>query len=188
VILYFRSPETGLTRDDLRIEVDGFGVNALVVGHRKEDEWQVSAKLPPGLAAGSHTVRLRTVRSRFANEYQIMMGRGRVEAAEPGGQPGRPPVLRSIENSLDGSSVFHGYSTERLSCRFTSDEAGLQRHEVEAMVNDRALALAFLTELGTGAWDANIALPPGLSSGSQTLRLRIRRGEWSEPLRFTFQG
>jgi tRNA (mo5U34)-methyltransferase len=188
VIVYFRSAEAGLTRENLRIEVDGFGVNALVLGHRKDDEWQVSAKLPPGIAPGEHTVRLRTAGSRFGNSYQIVMGRGRTELVETGAQPGLPPRLRSIENSLDGTPVFHGYSTERLCCRFTSEESALQRFEVEAGINDRVLAVAFLTELGNGVWDANIALPPGIAAGSQTLRLRIRRGDWSEPLSFAFQG
>jgi tRNA (mo5U34)-methyltransferase len=187
LILYFRSAETGLTRDDLRIEVDGCGVNALIVGHRKDDEWQVSAKLPPGLAAGEHWVRLRTTSSRFGQAYRVIIGQALTPSAPPPPATGKAPLLRSIENSLDGSTTFHGYATERLCCRFVSEDPRLERHEVEALVNDQPLALSFLTELGNGEWDANLALPSTLPPGAGKLSLRVRGGEWSQPLAFTFQ-
>ncbi len=86
--LYFRSRET-LTRHDLRAEVDGFGVPALAVTRTGEQrdgtgEWQANLRLPPGLAAGSHEVRLRTVNSGFSNSLSISM------TAEPGPGPALP--------------------------------------------------------------------------------------------------
>ena len=75
--LYFRSRET-LTRHDLRAEVDGLGVPALAVTRTGEQrdgtgEWQANLRLPPGLSAGSHEVRLRTVNSGFSNSLAILM-------------------------------------------------------------------------------------------------------------------
>jgi len=186
LILYFRSSEPDLTRDHLRIEVDGFGVNALVVGRRKGDEWQVSAKLPPGLAPGEHQVRLRTASSRFDSSYRIVMGEALQPRTTPVAATGKAPRLRSIENSLDGSTTFHGYSTERLCCRFLSEDRRLERHEVEASVDDHPISLAFLTEIGNGEWDANLALPSNLNAGTRALRLKVRGGEWSEPIAFVY--
>lgn len=187
LILYFRTGETGFTRDDLRIEVDGFGVNALIAGQRKDDEWQVSAKLPPGLSAGEHWVRLRSVSSRFGNGYRIVMGEAAPAESAPVAATGKAPLLRSIENSLDGSTTFHGYPTERLCCRFVSKDQRLGRQEVDARIDERPVTLAFLTEIGNGEWDANLALPATLPAGSRELRLRVRGGEWSDPLGFLYE-
>ncbi|MDP9053480.1 MAG: hypothetical protein M3N93_04150, partial [Acidobacteriota bacterium] len=52
--IYFRSAEKTLTREDMRVEVDGWAVNTLVLVHRKDDEWQANTRLPPGLECSEH--------------------------------------------------------------------------------------------------------------------------------------
>jgi len=140
--IYFRSPEAPLTRDQIRIEVDGYGVNALAVHHRKTDEWQVNARLPSGIALGEHQVRLRTETSRFNNSFRISVVDGYAAAESGANAPsdartnaGPPPLILGIENSQDGSTVFHGYATERLSCRFASVTAELCREAMEVSID-----------------------------------------------------
>jgi len=192
--IYFRSPEPALTRDHIRIEIDGYGVNALTVQHRKADEWQVNARLPSGITAGEHLVRLRTVDSRFNNSFRIAVvdGKSAPEVIATGhsdtGTDAAPaPLIHGIENSLDGSNVFHGYTTERLCCRFSSSSSELRREAVEASIDDRPLAIAFLTNLGNGEWEVSITLPQDTSSGMHRLRLRIGGGDWSERAEFAFK-
>ena len=66
----FEWPETPLTLDDVQPEVDDFGTRPLHVG-RKDDEWQVTYKLPPGLKPGWHSVHLRVNNSPRSNGVAI---------------------------------------------------------------------------------------------------------------------
>lgn len=67
---FFQTPETGLKRSDVRIELDGYGVPALTVAPT-ETGWQANCWLPSGLDPGPHEVRLRTVNSGFSNAMTI---------------------------------------------------------------------------------------------------------------------
>ncbi|MDP9053011.1 MAG: hypothetical protein M3N93_01710, partial [Acidobacteriota bacterium] len=80
---------------------------------------------------------------------------------------------------------IHGYSSERLCCRFETTSARLDRHEVLANIDGCDLHLAFLTHLGEHRWEANISPPRDLQRGEHQLRLRIRNGGWSDAGAFT---
>jgi tRNA (mo5U34)-methyltransferase len=67
VTLWFTSSEKDLRREDLRPEIGEFGTRVLTLETDGEDEWHANVFLPPGLRAGWHDVRLRTVRSDFSN-------------------------------------------------------------------------------------------------------------------------
>ncbi len=191
--VYFSSPEANLVRDDVRIEVDGYGVNALTVAHRKGDEWQANAHLPPGTAPGQYWIRIRTRTSRFGNRFQIHVTDGR--AALPAAPDridnsefrGLVPAIHGIENSLDGSTVFHGYRTERLCCRFAAHSPGLPREAVRAAIDGQETAIAFLTDLGGGEWEASLAVPRNLTTGSHHFQLCIADNEWSAQAGFAFE-
>lgn len=68
---WFTTPEQGLTRDDVRPEVGGYGVRPIFVGRLDDGRWQANFKLPPGLTPGWHAVRLRTASSPFSNALRI---------------------------------------------------------------------------------------------------------------------
>jgi tRNA (mo5U34)-methyltransferase len=59
---WFTSSDDALQREDLRVEIGGFGVHAISF-HRGVEEAHAAFILPPGLAPGWHDVRLRTTRS-----------------------------------------------------------------------------------------------------------------------------
>lgn len=190
VCIYFRSGEPALAREDIRIEIDGYGVNALTLGHRRDDEWQVNAHLPAGLAPGEHQVRIRTATSRFGNSFGIVMAGSVAPGSAPRAaneRPGPAPLIQGLENSLDRSSVFHGYRTERLCCRFRAANPDVRRETVDAAIDEQPLPVSFLTDLGDGVWEANIAIPGDLATGTHRLRIRIAGGEWSDAAEFVFE-
>ncbi len=191
--VYFCSAEAGLLRDDIRIEVDGYGVNTLTLANRKADEWQANARLPPGTTPGQHWVRIRTGTSRFGNRFQIHVTDVRPASSVPEepidktGFQGLVPSIHGLENSLDGSQVFHGYRTERLCCRFAARCPGLPRGAVSAAIDGHEAPIAFLTDLGAGNWEASLAVPADLKPGSHHLQLRIADNEWSAQVGFAFE-
>lgn len=63
----FRTPEKGLSRPALRIELDGYGVPALSCTAQSEDGWQANFWMPSGLEPGPHEVRLRTANSLYSD-------------------------------------------------------------------------------------------------------------------------
>jgi tRNA (mo5U34)-methyltransferase len=194
--IYFRTPETGLTPDRMRIEVDGYGVNALTVVNSREDEWQVNSRLPPGLALGAHTVRLRTAGSRFRAEFGIFLidspdpSVGRRTALQHLPMPHRAaPNIFLVESNLSRSTVFNGHSSERLCCRFHTVEDALDRDTVFARLDEDEFTtpIFFVTNPGPGEWEANLSLPADLGNGNHTIRLRTREGAWSSPAQFSVQ-
>jgi len=197
--LYFRSRET-LTRHDLRAEVDGLGVPALAVTRTGEQrdgtgEWQANLRLPPGLSAGSHEVRLRTVNSGFSNSLAILM------TAEAGPGPALPvnfppleaatapaPLLIAVENTFDGSAIFRGFKNEFLSVVFTTDEAALRRHDVLLQVDGHDVPVHLLTNPGGVEWQVNAKLPSDLAAGTHRARVRTSRSPFCESGEFRLEG
>jgi len=188
--IYFRSDESGLTGERIRIEVDGYGVNALTVHDLDKGDWQANSRLPPGLALGEHVVRLRTDATRFGNEFRIHFGgSGPAEEHKAIDLPAaeRPaPAIYSIENSLDRSRTFHGYRSERLVCRFRGASRDLVRDAVLASIDDEPIAVSFLTDLANGDWQANVELARDLAPGVHSIRIRTIASEWSESAEFVF--
>ncbi len=197
--LYFRSRED-LTRHDLRAEVDGLGVPALAVtrtGQQRDGtgDWQANFKLPPGLAAGSHEVRLRTVNSGFSNGVAVLMTAG------AGPSPGLPadfppleaatapaPALVAVQNTFDGSAIFRGFKSEYLSVFFTTDETALRRDDVLLQVDGRDVPVHLLMNPGGVEWQVNAKLPVDLAAGIHHARVRTRRSPFCQPGEFRLEG
>jgi tRNA (mo5U34)-methyltransferase len=70
VSCWFTSADEDLRREDLRVEIGGFGVHTVALS-RKGQVFQAAFLLPPGLAPGWHAVRLRTTRSLFSDVSRI---------------------------------------------------------------------------------------------------------------------
>jgi hypothetical protein len=68
---YFRTPEKGLSKSDIRVELDDYGIPALSCNALAEDGWQVNFRVPSGLEPGTHGVRLRTANSLYSNLVMI---------------------------------------------------------------------------------------------------------------------
>lgn len=196
--LYFRSREA-LTRHDLRAEVDGFGVPALAVAKTGEregtGEWQANLRLPPGLAAGSHQVRLRTVNSGFSNSLVVSMTADtRFAAALPANFPpletaiAPAPVLIAVENTFDGSAIFRGFKNEYLCVRFTTRETDLRRDDVLLQVDGQDTPIHVLTNPGGVEWQVNAKLASGLAAGTHHATVRTARSPFCESGEFKLEG
>ncbi len=184
VCVYFTSPEQDLKRDRLRVEIDGYGVPALVLADTGRSGWQVSLKLPPFLDAGRHELRLRTAESGFSNTVAILCG----DAAEPAAEfraralSEPAPRIYAVESNLDGGTIFHGYKNEYLCVWFESAESDLTRETVLAQVGDRETAAMFVGQVGEGRWQLNTRLPPDLEPGRHEVRVRTSRSPYSPPV------
>jgi tRNA (mo5U34)-methyltransferase len=71
IACWFRTSRGTVAREDLKLEVGGFGVPALCVYSQGENLWQANFVLPPGLTSGWHSLRLRFPTSRFSQEWRI---------------------------------------------------------------------------------------------------------------------
>ncbi len=71
IAAFFDSPAQRLGRDDVKPEVGGYGIKPLGVWHYAGQCWQVGFKLPPGLTAGWHDVRVRSQDSQPSDALRI---------------------------------------------------------------------------------------------------------------------
>ena len=194
ICVYFRSAVPGLTRESLRIEIDGYGAPALVVVNLRAEEWQANLRVPPGLSPGRHEVRLRTAESSYSNPFTIVVekpGVRRDHMPQPSFKPealtAPPPVVYEVRNGMTGSDVFLGHRNEYVCCRFRTTEAGLDRASVILQIDETEQAVVFLTDLGGGCWQANSRLPIGLKQGPHSVRIRTVSSNFSAPGEIAFQ-
>lgn len=71
IACWFRAERGAVAREELKLEVGGFGVPALCVYPQGENMWQANFLLPPGLKPGWHPLRLRFAGSRFSQPWRI---------------------------------------------------------------------------------------------------------------------
>ena len=184
---YFRSLDR-ITRDSMRLEVDGYGLPALAVAESRPGEWQVNSRLPPDLLPGLHTVRLRTSSSGFSNEVTIETV-SKAEDAIPEGFESSDdlcaptPVILAVENTVNRSAVLHGHRSERLACFVRTEERSLDRRRVLIRFDDRDLDVEMVIDLGNHQWQINAKVPHDLTPGSHDVRVRTAHSHFSEPVK-----
>ncbi len=177
VCLYFRSNRE-LTRDQLRVEIDGYGVPVLLLAAIGNGEWQANMTLPPGLDPGEHSIRLRTVDSHFSRPFPIEVSnrQGAVPPLkalpDPSLATGPAPQWIAAENCADRTPVFRGYKAEYLCCRFLTDEPELRKEDVLVELDGAAQEILVLSHLGHREWQTNSRLPARLAPGPHAVRLR----------------
>ncbi len=194
ICVYFRSDVPDLTRERVRIEIDGFGAAALVLVNNRPGEWQANLRVPPGLGAGPHTVRLRTADSAFSNSFDIVIEtagerRARAMKQTPGPESAgvAPPEIYEVRNGMTDSDVFHGLRNEYVCCRFRSGEKNLDRDGVMLRIDEVEQPVLFLTDLGGGDWQANSRLPARLDEGKHLVRIRLCNSPYSAPGELIYQ-
>jgi tRNA (mo5U34)-methyltransferase len=70
IVAWFESESRSLGIDDVKPETGGFGVRPIAVD-RRDEQWQATFKLPPGLKPGWHDVTIRTGSSGRSNARPI---------------------------------------------------------------------------------------------------------------------
>ena len=192
--VYFRSEAPDLTRDRLRIDIDDYGAPVLVLANLRAQEWQANLRVPPGLAVGSHQVRMRTAGSSYGNTFTIAVepagarrDRPPRHAVEPVARTEPPPVIYEVRNGMTESDVFYGHRNEYVCCRFRTVETAIDRDSVILRIDDAEQPMLFLTDLGGGCWQANSRLPTGLKQGPHSVRIRTIRSAFGAPGNILFQ-
>ena len=181
---YFKTPEADLTADTLFVEVDGFGTQALVVTANGKGAWQADCMRPPGLAAGRHQVRLRTLRGPLSNavEFEMSDEWGNSTAAPSNSLPSDSPELCSAELHPPGDQRIAIGRAGLLVCYFRSGAEMLGAIDVHIDLNGETTLAHTVSSLGDGVWQANLLLDEALPREA-TVRVRLGSGEWSAAVR-----
>jgi SAM-dependent methyltransferase len=176
-----------LRREDILIEIDEFGMSALILKHHGEDLWQVNAKLPPGLDAGDHQLRVGTCNDGFSDTFRIRILLSGVDRTSGGtefcgeSETIPPPARLRAENTMDRTTTFHDYRGESLALRFIHEGEKLDLSRVQLTVNDQPWPLLSVEQPEPGWWQVNARLR-GLRPGQYSLRLRTSWSGFSDPV------
>lgn len=161
---WFTSSDEQLQRDDLRVEIGGFGVHALSL-KRDGKELHASFLLPPGLTPGWHGVRLRTTRSLFSGEVQIAVDVP-VEANDIR-ILGAADGLSWRENTVVRETGGH------LALWIEGTAANADRNNIRLYSELRRLPLDFVSSPHSGGVrQVNLRLPLFVAKGPRTLEVR----------------
>lgn len=179
--VYFKSARETLRREDVRVELGGFGVPVLKVTDLGRGQWQANLKFPYGVGAGAHDVRLWVEGSTASEPFSVTVGAAREEAAA---LDESVPDLYLISNGTAPDAVFRGHRNEQLVCWFRLPTRNLKSNQVRARIGAEEAEVAFLTPHGAD-WQASVRLPASLAPGEHEVRLRTVNSEWSNELRLT---
>ncbi len=174
--VYFRYPHN-ILREDVKIEIDGLGVEALITVAIGQGEWQANARMPPGLRCGDHKVRVAIQAGGYGNAATIVVlpptqPRPNSVSLIPALGHLLPPRLISVENSNDRTNVFGRFRKEQINCLFTC-EANLEPDQIVLEIDEKAypiLALGWATET---VRQVNASLPLHIYSGDHFVRLCV---------------
>jgi tRNA (mo5U34)-methyltransferase len=164
ITCWFRTTQASVTRDQLRIEVGGFGVPALYV-RPDEDGWMANFRLPPGLDSGWNTVRLRLADSRFGDTAL------RIAVDMP---------LRVDRLVLKGASDSTTWNDREVrvadggyvSCWVTGLPENCDRTNITVYLGRTRLRVLFVGEPDAGGLrQINAALPADAGKGEQACRV-----------------
>ncbi len=179
--------EGNIGKDDVLVEVEHYGVPAIIVIRHASGYWQVNCKMPPGIPPGDRKVRVGVRGVGFSDPVRIQMlpaGAERRFAQIPFVADDRESVTAPewvrVENTMDRTTEFRGYRNETLACRFKHGESELDLGRVQLTVDGNPYPLLSVERPEPGMWQINARLR-GLSAGEHELRLRTSGSGFSEP-------
>ncbi|HWB86881.1 MAG TPA: methyltransferase domain-containing protein [Bryobacteraceae bacterium] len=188
--LYFQYPDRSLRMEDVRVEVDGYGLPLLDLADLGRRGWQANLRVPPGLAPGAHEVRLRAGAGPSSNAFPIYIHTRATPAEpqpEPRGEEQPAPEIFALENTRDGTCHFHGYKNEQLCCCFRTAEPGLTKETMLLEIDGIEQPILLLTHTGPNEWQTNSRLPKALPPGPHSARLRTRLSPFSREAGFHYE-
>jgi hypothetical protein len=182
---FFRSAETGITSDNLYVEVDGFGTQALIVTADGSGGWQANCLKPPGLEPGPHEVRVRTVSSARSDAVTITMldefGRDEAQSRSElslSELTAAAPELVSAEFKSSGDLRLAGSQGGSLVCYFRSPAKSISPRDVVIELSGRTAPVQAVSMLEPGVWQANANLTQALPLNASA-RLHLGNEAWS---------
>jgi SAM-dependent methyltransferase len=177
--------DEALSKDDVLVEIDEFGIPAIFLVRHEAGHWQVNVKVPPGTAPGSHLVRVGTKKGGFSEAVRVQMLPPDADRASgatvfvPEAQELPPPRILRLENTMDHSRTFRGFRNESLECRFTHSDSALDLSRVELTIDGKPWPLLSVERPAPGQWQVKAGMR-NLTAGTHKLRLRTGRSAYSE--------
>jgi len=176
VTLYFTCADDGLACDNVFPEIGGYGSRPLYVA-QAGGGWQASCKLPPGLSASWHDVRLRVAESAWSGPVRIG-----VDLSDDA----RWAWRAELTSDLKMAKVADGKTFEDLRIRVGEGSAisiwvaGLpddaRVDELRIRLNGSDLPAVWLAGIEAKR-QVNALLPAGLEPGSAAVSVVFRDGE-----------
>jgi tRNA (mo5U34)-methyltransferase len=163
-LFWFRSSRASISKEDLRTEVDGFGVIPHDARYLGDDYWLASCRLPPWLCAGWKLVRLRFADSDFSQALRIAVDMPlRVSRIEIRGV--RDGATWNVDEvSVDDRAL--------LVCWLSGLPENCDHHNVRAYLGEIRLRVYWVgTPDAEGRSQLNALLPAGVPKGRYELRI-----------------
>jgi tRNA (mo5U34)-methyltransferase len=163
---WFTSEREHLTREELRLEVGGFGVPALFLKRDASSRWVANFRLPPGLEPGWNQTRLRLADTPFGRSLRIAVDVP-VEAG--------PLVIRELSDGVtwerDSMNLARG---GLLSVWIAGLGENSDRNNVRVWLGETRLKVNYVSEPGSdGFRQINAATPEGFAPGVYSLRVEF---------------
>jgi tRNA (mo5U34)-methyltransferase len=161
---WFRSSREAIAKEDLRLEVDDFGVESYWAGHLREDWWAANFPMPRGLAPGWQCVRLRFADSDFSDAARIAVDLPLKVSRIVCMGVRDPDTWKDSEiNAADGG---------HLSCWAAGLPENADRNNVRVWLDDARLSVLWVGMPDTaGVSQINSAVPGGVAKGEHSLRI-----------------
>ncbi|HUA61679.1 MAG TPA: DUF1698 domain-containing protein [Verrucomicrobiae bacterium] len=161
VACWFRSPASAPRREDLHLEIAGFGAPAVHLVDEGGGTWRGTFRIPPGTPAGWNTLRLRLSNSRFGDPRRIAID--------------MPVQVESIvvKDVADGHSWTPGrIQSADVTCWVHGLPENCDPHNVHVDLGTTRLPVTFIGEPDAqGFRQVNAALPAGAPGGDQPFRV-----------------
>jgi tRNA (mo5U34)-methyltransferase len=164
---WFDLPRAELTRQELRLEVDGFGVPCLALRRAEGERWQANFMLPPGLSRGWRDVRLRAADTAFGNSCRIAIDMP-VEAAGV--------LIHAVSDGITWNKEAISFPEEgdAIAVLWT-DGLGqnCDRNNVRVYCGEQRLKVDFVSGIGEqGSKQVNARIPRRMGPGKTRLHIR----------------
>lgn len=174
---WFRAGRESIRREQIRLEVDGFGVPALYARREAGGEWMANFRLPPGLEPGWRPVRLALEGTAFSEARRIAVD-----------MPPRASGL-TIKDVCGGLTWTPRRVTPAdrgfASCWVRGLADNCDRNNIRATAGGARLAVDWIGEPDAeGYRQINLVLPTDLAPGEYEFRVEFG-GAATEPVALT---
>ncbi len=165
VACFFRTGERDLKLDDIKPEAAGYGVRPIHISEAGGGVWQANFKLPPGLTAGWHDVRVRVRDGAPSNANSIALdvpiGDAQIEIS------GVRDAATWIADRLD-------LSQGRFLCLWiTGLPRNADRNNLRIFVDGHEAIISYFAPNAEGIRQVNVEIPHKLPSGIAMLTVHL---------------
>ena len=171
---WFRTAQEKVTREQLRLEVGGFGVPALYARSEPDGSWLGNFRLPPGLKPGWNDVRLRFADSDFGQTLRI--------AVDMPAMPGSVILVGACDAGTFQVNTIAVGESGHVSAWVQGLPENSDRENVRVLLDARRLTVDYVGDQdGDGNRQINAVVPGSVAKGEHLLRVECA-GNSSESL------